>query len=184
VSTGDKPKALVLLDALEACRELSSHGLNVRQGLGKRLAQRLYIAATIAPNSRAYHPTRSMHDRLLQLMDLGLAPGNKAFPDELLQIYLAGDAEATTEAQRTALGRYLAVIQKLGEAEQPLDHPGVDQFVALMCGSLLADHELISAGAKEVGRVLSNMQIDHSEQSRGAVAQALAVWAETHGVRR
>ena len=63
VVTGDKPKALVLLDALEACRDLAKYQLDCQDGLGKQLAHRLYLAAIASPNTREYHPTRSLHDR-------------------------------------------------------------------------------------------------------------------------
>ena len=90
VATGDKPKALVLLDALEACRDLAKHQLDCRDGLGKQLAHRLYLAAIASPNTREYHPTRSLHDRILQLLALGVTPDQAAFPQTLLGTLPAG----------------------------------------------------------------------------------------------
>ena len=58
-ATGDKPKALAFLDALDACRDLSQHGLRVQDGLGERLAERLFDAAKEAENNRVYHPGAS-----------------------------------------------------------------------------------------------------------------------------
>ena len=146
VATGDKPKALVLLDALEACRDLSKYQLDCRDGLGEQLAHRLYLAALVSPNTREYHPTRSLHDRILQLLALGVTPDQAAFPQTLLDRYLQGDREPTTEEQRAALTQYVSTVEQLTQAGVRLDQPGTARFLTLMKDSLLANRELVAEG--------------------------------------
>ena len=116
IGPGDKPKALVLLDALEGCRDLSKQQLDCREGVGQQLAHRLLVAAVIAPNTREYHPARSMHDRFLQLLALGVTPEHVAFPQPSWQSYLRGDTAAVTEEHRSAVGQYIAIVEQLLKA--------------------------------------------------------------------
>ncbi|MBM4092692.1 MAG: hypothetical protein FJ276_25240, partial [Planctomycetes bacterium] len=97
VATGDRAKALAFLDALEACRDLKQQGLSVRDGLGQLLGQRLYTAALEASDNRGYHPARVIHDRMMRLIDVGIAPNHAAFPQQLLDDYLARAAYTTSE---------------------------------------------------------------------------------------
>ena len=139
VATGDKPKALVLLDALEACRDLSKYQLDCRDGLGKQLTHRLYLAAIVSPNTREYHPIRSLHDRILQLLALGVTPDQAAFPQAFLERYLQGDREPTTEEQRAALTQYVSVVEQLTQAGVKLDQPGTARFLILLKDNLRAE---------------------------------------------
>ena len=82
------------------------------------------MAAVISPNTREYHPVRSMHDRFLQLLALGVTPGHVAFPQQSWDRYLRGDVAAISEDHRLALGQYVGIIEQLLQAGVTLDQPG------------------------------------------------------------
>ncbi len=104
IASGDKPKALALLDALEGCAGLATHELDVRAGVGERMAKRLCLAAQVAPNSREYHPVRAIHDRIVRLIDLGIQPDQELFPSDFANRYLEGEPTSVEEDARAALG--------------------------------------------------------------------------------
>ncbi|MHB8863783.1 MAG: hypothetical protein ACYC6N_15380 [Pirellulaceae bacterium] len=184
VATGDKPKALVLLDALEACRELSKHQLDCREGLGAQLAHRLYLAAMVSPNTREYHPVRSVHDRIVRLLSLHVTPDQVAFPQSFLQSYLESKREPTDEEQRAALTHYVSTIEQLTQAQVRLDQPGTTRFLTLMRDNLAANRELVADGAREVSRLVrpvadvAHANDAHSPLDRSGLDRELGVWAD------
>jgi hypothetical protein len=182
-AVGDKPKALAFLDALEACRNLPSHGLNIRAGLGRRLAQRLHIAAAAAPNHRVYYPVRNVHDRIVMLLDMGVSPQHEAFPKKLVEDYLAGDADATSEEQRLALERYVRVLERLRAAGLSLQQPGVQRFTLAMRDRLTGGHDLLAAGVARLDLLLHEHQAPGKTAGPQAVDRALGEWADAATTR-
>lgn len=151
---GEKPKALALLDALEACRDLSNHGLRVDAGLGQQLGERLFVAAMAAPNNRAYHPTQSVHGKFIALMDMGITPQHAAFPSQLLADYLGCAEHVTTDGQRLALERYLRILERLKQAGIEVVAPDVPRFICAMRDGVSTRHELLAAGVSRIDPVL------------------------------
>ena len=175
IVTGDKPKALALLDALNACRELPQHGLDVRTGLGKQLGERLTATAVAAANIRLYHPARSTHDKFLHLIELGISPEHEAFPDRLLADYLQGIERATSDEQRLALDRYLNALERLGKAGLTCEQPGTRRFALALRDSLTERHELLAAGAARLA-VLTAAPQTGKPLAVDAVDRELAEW--------
>jgi hypothetical protein len=173
---GDKPKALALLDALKACRELPSHGLRVQAGLGQRLGQRLYTAASEAPNSRVYHPARSVHDKLVMLIDMGIPPEHDAFPRQLLEDYLRGVAQITSDEQRLALDRYLRILRRLDAAGLSLEQPGTGRFTLAMRDCLTTRHDLLAAGVAQLEGLSSRYSTKADKTDPKGMDHALAEW--------
>jgi len=178
VLVGDKPKALALLDALKACRDLPKHQLDLRTGVGKQLGERLAAAALAAPNSRAYHPVRSVHDKLVKLVDLGIAPEHDAFPKRLLADHLQAIEEVTTDEQRLALERYLRILERLDTASLSLDHPEVRRFVLAMRDGLTSKHDLLAAGVNQLDSILRSARTDGDAANTDAVRRELAKWMD------
>jgi hypothetical protein len=179
IGPGDKPKALVLLDALEGCRDLSKQKLDCREGVGRQLAHRLHLAAVISSNTREYHPVRSMHDRFLQLLALGVTPGHVAFPQRSWDSYLEGDGAAISEDHRSAMGQYVGILEQLSRAGVMLDQPGTSRFLTLMRDHLAGDRAVVADGAREVSRLLQARQAaDASGGAQPAWEQSLGDWAE------
>jgi hypothetical protein len=108
---GDKPKALVYLDALEACHGLTGRGLDTDQPLAERLGQRLLRGARAAKDHRAYFPTRNIHNKIVSLIQRGISPSHHAFPQEVLDNYLEG--EVASDDDRQALERYVFILDRL-----------------------------------------------------------------------
>ena len=156
VSSGDKPKALALLDAVEGCAELERHKLDIQEGLGQRLAKRLCLAALVAPNSRAYHPIRSIHEKIVSVIDLGVLPDDELFPTDFVLRFLAGDPTASGEAARTGLGRYVRILEQLDSAGARRDQASVRRFLLLMNHALQDKPSLLEAGAAEAVRLASH----------------------------
>lgn len=175
---GDKPKALALLDALNACRDLSNHGLDIHRGPGKGLAERLAAAAIAAPNNRVYHPARSLHDRFLRLIDMGVAPDHQAFPRALYEAYLARQDGATSDVQRLTLDRYLRILETLGKADVSIEQPDVEQFALAMRDSVTGRHELLAAGVAQLDRLLRDAPQQGESLDPNEVARALSHWTD------
>jgi len=173
---GDKPKALALLDALEAYRDLSNHRGSLQADLGKRLGERLGAAAMKAPNSRVYHPARSVHDKLIKLVEMGISPEHDVFPKRLLDDYLQGADWVTTDEQRLALDRYLRILDRLDAARLSLDQPGVRRFVLAMRDCLTTKHDRLAAGGKRLESVLSAHRDESDKADAKAVGHALVEW--------
>ena len=175
-AAGDKPKALALLDALEACRDLPQHHLSLREGLGKRLGERLCAAALQAPNHRIYHPARYLHDRLVQLVDLGVPPEHDAFPAALCEAHLRGEEQALGDAQRLALERYLRMIERLQAAGLDLQAPGARRFLRAMKDCLTARHEQLASAAIQLDRLLLAGAPCGGQERARALDRALGDW--------
>jgi hypothetical protein len=168
--TGDKPKALAFLDALEACSDLSNHKLDVRAGVGERLGRRLYVAAVEAPNNRVYHPARAVHNRFVTLIDMGIGPEHNAFPRQLFEEYLQGAARVTSDEQRLALERYVRILERLDAAGLDLKRPEVQRFVLAMRDRLTSRHDVLAAGITQLGRLLA---ADDATTDASAISRAL-----------
>jgi hypothetical protein len=181
IGPGDKPKALVLLDALEGCRDLAKQQLDCREGMGQQLAERLQVAAVISPNMREYHPVRSMHDRFLQLLALGVTPDHVAFPQQSWQLYLRGDMAAIAEDHRSAVGQYIGIVERLLGADVAFDQPGTQKFLTRMQDNLVGNRAVVRDGAREVSRLLQARPAGAtSDEARPAIEPALGDWAEQH----
>ncbi len=179
VGPGDKQKALVLLDALEACRDLRKQGLDGSHGVGQQLAHRLHMAAVISANMRDYHPVRSVHDRFLQLFAAGIAPDHTAFPQAYWQRYLRGDTAVIAEEHRTALSQYVSAVEQLVRAQVAFDHPGSRQFLLRMQDGLLGDRAAVVDAAREVGRLVEARRAPGSAgAARPPLEEALGEWVQ------
>lgn len=186
VSTGDKPKALVLLDALEGCRQLATQAPHLDPEWSDQCLRRLGMAALVAPNTRAYHPVRSVHDRFVQLAARGIVPGHPAFPSAFHQRYLAGDEAALEDDARFALGQYVAVVEKLAAAGADLEGEGAAHFLELLQAHLVPSRrQVLGEGAAALARLLPDG--GGPKPDAGALAEvdrALGAWAtqwsETH----
>ncbi len=179
IGPGDKPKALVLLDALEGCRDLAKQQLDCRAGVGQQLAERLQVAAVTAPDTRAYHPVRNMHDRFLQLLALGVTPDHVAFPQPSWQLYLRGDPRAVGEEHRAAVGQYIGMVEHLMRAGVAFEQPGTQHFLALMQANVIGNRTLVTGGVQEVGRLVKAHQAARSGgETEAAIEAALGDWAE------
>ena len=152
--SGEKPKALALLDALEACRDLTNHGLRVDAGLGRQMGERLYAAAMAAPNNRAYHPTQSVHGKFIALIDMGITPQHAAFPNRLLTDHLQCAEQVTTDEQRLALERYLRILERLKQAGIDITAPDLPRFICAMRDGVSTRHELLAAGVSRIDPLL------------------------------
>jgi hypothetical protein len=175
---GDKPKALALLDALKACRDLPKHRLDLQADLGKQLGERLAAAAMDASNSRVYHPARSVHDKLVKLVDLGISPEHDAFPMRLLDDHLQAADRVTTDEQRLALERYLRILERLDAARLSLDQPDIKRFVLAMRDGLTTKHDLVAAGVNRLDSVLSSQRNKLEKADADAVRRALGDWVD------
>jgi hypothetical protein len=175
---GDKPKALAFLDALDACRELSGHGLDVGTGWGQQLAERLYAAAAAAPNNRVYYPARRFHDKMVALADQGVSPEHDAFPHQLLQNHLRGAAEATSDDQLLALERYLRILDRLRTAGLTLEQPGVKRFILALRDNLSARHEILAAAVTGLDQRLGSAPLSGGKIDRDTADRALGEWTE------
>ncbi len=178
IASGDKPKALALLDALQGCGDLARHNLDVRAGWGQRLATRLCLAAQVAPNSREYHPVRAIHDRIVRLIDLGIQPDHDLFPRDFADRYLASEPACIDENSRAALGRYVRILEELGKANESLEQTGVRQFLLLMVASLLDKQQLLEAGASEVTDWLDRQKQGSPEDASKSLDATLGTWAQ------
>jgi hypothetical protein len=172
---GDKPKALAYLDALDACRELADHRLELQAGLGQQLAERLASAAIAAPNNRVYSPARRLHDKFLTLIDRGLTPEHQAFPRQLLHEHLQGAEAATSDEQLLAVERYLRGLDRLQTAGLSLERPGVQRFVLGLQERLLTRHDQVAAGITRLEQLLGPPAVANKPDT-DAVERALAQW--------
>ena len=148
VTSGDKPKALAYLDALAACRELAEHPLGTVDGLGRQLASRLHQASVESPDIRTYHPSRSVHDRILALVDLGIAPEHVLFPRQFCDRYLEGVSQVTSDGHRLALERYLRSLERLQDVDPRYEQPAVERFLLVLQQNLLDGHDVVEGGER------------------------------------
>lgn len=177
VQSGDKPKALALLDALDACRDLPEHGLAMSEGFGKQLAERLAKDALQAPDNRAYHPTRAFHNRIVAMCDAGVTSGHSAFPSKLITAYLGGVKQTLTDNQRQAFERYVRILTLLSAANVPLDAPPVERFVVTMRDDLMTDHAAVGTGLIEVMRLTSKDPQQRAAPDTKSIIQGLSDWS-------
>jgi hypothetical protein len=183
VATGDKPKALVYLDAFEACRDLSQCGLDVASGPGERLARRLHLAALAAPNTREYHPVRSTHARIVRLHELGIEDGAAAFPGEYVERYVAGDTKPLGEEERNALAQYVATLELWAQQKVARDEPGAAACLTLLRGWLLTEPKRVTIATRELTRLVKPPDGSSSGQAVTAELDArLAEWTQQQGV--
>jgi hypothetical protein len=154
VSSGDKPKALAYLDALAACRELAEHRLGTDEGFGQQLADRLHQASVQSPDIRSYHPSRSVHDRLLALVDLGIGPEHRLFPRRFCEFYLEGDPRITSDSHRLALERYLRTLERLQRVDPRYEQPSINRFLLVLERNLVSGHEIVADGSSMLSQLL------------------------------
>jgi hypothetical protein len=154
VSSGDKPKALAYLDALAACRELANHDLGTDEGFGRLLADRLHQASVQSPDIRSYHPSRSVHDRLVALVDLGIEPGHRLFPRRFCELYLEGDPRITSDSHRLALERYLRTLERLRGVDPGYEQPSISRFLLVLESNLINGHEIVADGSSVLSQLL------------------------------
>lgn len=170
---GDKPKALSLLDALQACSELPQHQLDVCTGVGKQLGDRLYSAALAAPDIRRYSPARRLHDKFVGLADLGIAPDHEAFPRPLWERYLQGADAATSDEQLLAVDRYLRILGRLRAAGAGLEQPGVRPLVRVLRDGVTAQPAVLAAAVSRIDQILAAVQAPGGLRDARAIAAAL-----------
>jgi hypothetical protein len=176
VRTGDKPKALALLDALEGCRELPEHEGATSSQLDRQLSERLCQGALSAATNRSYHPTRAMHDRILSVLDCGVGPDHAAFPRRLVDAYLAGRPDATAERRRLALQRYATMLRRLQSAELPYDGTGVQSYLAAMRAGLIDDPQRLRRGLDALDQLLPSLPNGQNPVANSDVDAALGRW--------
>lgn len=182
VSSGDKPKALVYLDAFEACRDLSSCGLDHASGPGQALAHRLYLAALAAPNTREYHPVRSTHARLVQLYKLGIADADPDFPHEFFDRYVTGDAKTVGEDERNALAQYVATLELWDQKKIVRSQPGAASCLKRIRDWMLTQPTRVTLGTRELNRLVRSLGGDGPDATLPVDAdQRLADWASQQG---
>jgi len=182
VTTGDKPKALVYLDALEACRDLSRCGLDGASGPGELLARRLHLAALAAPNTREYHPVRSTHARIVRLYELGIGDSDAAFPREFVDGYIAGDMKLQGEEERNALAQYVATLELWAQQKVARGEPGAATCLALLRGWLFTEPKRVTTATRELNRLVRPP--DGSTLGNADTAELdakLADWARQQG---
>ncbi|MGE0758055.1 MAG: hypothetical protein AB7O38_13585 [Pirellulaceae bacterium] len=144
---GDKPRALVLLEALDVCRSLDESGIELTSEGGRRLSQRVYDAAVLARHHRDFYPAVSVVNRLINLARRGVRPGHPAYPREYVAWYVSGDEEATAETSRAVLEKYTTLVERfsgwnvdwrdpvaaqLADTIRPRPAAGTERLVALL----------------------------------------------------
>lgn len=127
---GDKTKALVYLQAIEACRQMVAVNLDLQTGIGQALAERLLASAHAEPNHRGYHPVMAVHNRLVAMIGRGITPQHEAYPRELCQRYLAVSPKPLPEAERLALDRYVQIVEELSAGKADLGSADMTGYLA------------------------------------------------------
>jgi hypothetical protein len=173
VATGDKKKALALLDAIEACQDLEAQGLDAQRGFGQQLARRLSQAALAAADSRAYHPTRAIHDRLLRIIASGVQPGQELFPSAFADSYVRGTETATSETSRLALGRYATLLEQLNEVGVSRELPQVNDFLHAMKAALTESPNSLKLGVESLLQTIGEVRKLEPDERARRVAQRL-----------
>ncbi len=180
IGTGDKPKALALLDALDGCAQLDACQIGLQTPWGERLSKRLCLAALAAPNSREYHPVRSIHDGILDLAKQGLAPDHESFPHDAAMKFVDGAPVAVDEDARAAWRRYVQTVDLLRSAGQAFEQPGVREFLTVM-GKALADRSpLLAEGAAKVRELDDRQKQNGTEPMDPSFDSQLGTWAAQH----
>jgi len=124
---------------------------------------------------------RSMHDRFLQLLALGVTPDHVAFPQQSWQLYVRGDMVAISEDHRSAVGQYIGIVEQLLRADVAFDQPGTQKFLTRMQDNLVGNRAVVRDGAREVSRLLQARPAGAtSDEARPAIEPALGDWAEQH----
>lgn len=176
IASGDKPKALALLDALNGCAKMETSGLSVSQGLGQRLARRLCTAALVASDNRACYPVRAIHERILKVVDAGIGVDHRLFPTEFVESYLDARDEAVSDGARLALDRYVTILEKLREAGMGWDDEPVGQFVEQMKSELLQETDVLKEGLEKLSQLLSDTKSLSTDERAERIAAALKTW--------
>jgi hypothetical protein len=173
IATGDKPKALALLNALEAWSELPARGLERDEGLGGQLVRRLCLAALAAPNTRSYHPARAIHDRVLRIVCAGVSAESELFPHAFVDRYLQGDAEAVSDTARADLERYVSILESLQKAEVELDEPHMHAAVLQLTRHVDDGTRRLADALTSLTKALEQSARLEAPQRSSASAQAL-----------
>lgn len=176
VETGDKPKSLALLDALEGVAKLYEPGTDVSPSWRDQLTSRLCHAALQAANTREYHPVRAVHDRIVRVFERGITPESELFPADLVQAYLRSEKSGVHEQTRFGLDKYLTMIDRLDEAGLTIQHPTSTELLARMRGELQNNSPLLRQALAAVTRVTS--ATEGEEKQKVAVEKALQEWLE------
>lgn len=171
---GDKPRALACLDALTACRALPDHHLQLQRGLGKQMANRLAQAALAAPHFKAYYPARSVHDKILSLVDLGIHETHRAFPRATLGKYLADADAVVDEPTRRGLERWVRIWDRLQRIDDTLAaRSAADPLIKAMNDALQNDPQ-------RLGSLLAAVeQFQRQEQAAVPLDEWIALLATT-----
>ncbi len=177
VASSDKPKALACLDALAALREMPRHGLMLTSSLGRELATALARAAERAASNRDFHPTRSVHDRIVRLIDLGVVRGHIAFPEQVLTVHLDPQQPPLGDAQRMALGRYVHMVERLDESGIDNSVNGVSRFLAEMRGSILKQPDRLAAGVTIFDQKMAKLTVVEDSPA-DALGRQLNQWLD------
>lgn len=175
---GDKPKALLYLDTLDACRLLSTRGMDIQQGLGSRLAERLFIAASAAENHRGYYPARRVHDHLTTLIHRGISTDHDAYPRELLENYLRGSLDATSQRQRLALERYLDILDRVTALGIRWDQSTAQRFAHALRKQLITDSGEFAQLIEQLDRLAREPAFQDGARDSMALDRSLAGWTE------
>lgn len=178
VSSGNKPKALAYLDALSACRELANHRLGTEEGLGRQLTDRLHQASVQSPDIRSYHPSRSVHDRILALVDLGIEPEHELFPQRFCDLYLEGDARVTSDSHRLALERYLRTLERVRQVDPQYEQPSVKRFLEVLENNLVDGHEIVAEGSNTLSQLLKKNSDADGEIDMKTLILEINEWTE------
>jgi hypothetical protein len=178
VSSGDKPKALAYLDALSACRELANHRLGTEEGLGRQLTDRLHQASVQSPDIRSYHPSRSVHDRILALVDLGIDPEHELFPQRFCDLYLEGDNRVTSDSHRLALERYLRTLERIRRVDPQYEQPSIRRFLEVLEKHLIDGHEIVAEGSTMLSQVLKKNSDADGKLDMKALILDIKEWTE------
>lgn len=177
ISSGDKPKALALLDAMDGCFELELSHASLEPELRRKLSQRLRSAALAASNNRLYHPARAVHDRIVKILDTGMKRESELFPNEFLERYLNAAEGSTSDDARLALGRYMRILEKLREAGLDYNQPGVRQFLRLMRRELDDGSTTLEKGVAEVWRLARETEALAAKKRRRQMNRGLGKWS-------
>ncbi len=178
ISSGDKRKALALLDAIEGCAELQRVGMPVSEGVGQRMAQRLCLTALAAPDSRSCHSVRAIHDRVVKIVGSGVAVQSELFPAALVEPYLNAEPESTSEESRRVLGYYATILEDLAKVDRSLvEQDGVCQFLALIVGRLTTDPDLAKSGLQTLTALVRESRTLEPEQRVARFDAQLREWA-------
>ena len=126
------------------------------------------------------YPTRIVHERIVELVNMGVSPQHAMFPHKMLAGYLDGQVWATSESQRLAFQRYLRILKalKAGGIDLPA-FPGAARFALAMRDQLTTKHEQLAAGAREMDRLVRLCKGQDGKPDREALDRELNAWCRS-----